>query len=98
MFPHFLIVKPVIFHTNIVFLTQYIQNVTGRKHVNVGFNSLQLQQALFKVEEWRLLGCYTMWLLFLTRATWHNIPEDAILHVHRRENLKSYICLKLLCI
>jgi hypothetical protein len=26
----------------------------------------------------------------LTRATWHNIPEDAILHSHRRENLKSY--------
>jgi hypothetical protein len=26
----------------------------------------------------------------LTRATWHNIPEDGILHSHRRENLKSY--------
>jgi hypothetical protein len=26
----------------------------------------------------------------LTTATWHNIPEDAILHGHRRENLKSY--------
>jgi hypothetical protein len=29
--------------------------------------------------------------LVLTRGTWHNIPEDAILHCHRRENLKSYI-------
>jgi hypothetical protein len=28
--------------------------------------------------------------LVLTRATWHNIPEDAILHSHHRENLKSY--------
>jgi hypothetical protein len=28
----------------------------------------------------------------LTRATLRNIPEDAILHSHRRENLKSYIC------
>jgi hypothetical protein len=28
----------------------------------------------------------------LTRATPRNIPEDAILHSHRRENLKSYIC------
>jgi hypothetical protein len=28
-----------------------------------------------------------------TRATWHNIPEDAILHSHSRENLKSYIAL-----
>jgi hypothetical protein len=26
----------------------------------------------------------------LTRATRHNIPEDTILHSHRRENLKSY--------
>jgi hypothetical protein len=26
----------------------------------------------------------------LTRATWRNIPEDAILHSHRRENFKSY--------
>jgi hypothetical protein len=27
----------------------------------------------------------------LTRAIRRNIPEDAILHSHRRENLKSYI-------
>jgi hypothetical protein len=27
----------------------------------------------------------------LTRATRRNIPEDAILHSHRRENLKPYI-------
>jgi hypothetical protein len=27
----------------------------------------------------------------LTRTTRHNIPEDTILHIHRRENLKSYI-------
>jgi threonyl-tRNA synthetase len=26
----------------------------------------------------------------LTRATWRNIPEDTILHSHRRKNLKSY--------
>jgi hypothetical protein len=26
----------------------------------------------------------------LTRTTLPNIPEDAILHSHRRENLKSY--------
>jgi hypothetical protein len=26
----------------------------------------------------------------LTRATMRNIPEDAIFHSHRRENLKSY--------
>jgi hypothetical protein len=27
----------------------------------------------------------------LARATWHNIPEDGILHSHCRENLISYI-------
>jgi hypothetical protein len=26
----------------------------------------------------------------LTRVTWHNIPEDTILHSHCHENLKSY--------
>jgi hypothetical protein len=25
----------------------------------------------------------------LTRAIWHNIPEDAILHSHHRENVRS---------
>jgi hypothetical protein len=29
----------------------------------------------------------------LTRTTRRNIQEDAILHSHRRENLKSYIAL-----
>jgi hypothetical protein len=29
----------------------------------------------------------------LTRATWRNIPEDDILHSHRRESHKSYIAL-----
>jgi hypothetical protein len=29
----------------------------------------------------------------LTRARRRNIPEDVILHSHRRENLKSYIAL-----
>jgi hypothetical protein len=27
----------------------------------------------------------------LTRATWHNIPEEAILHSHCHEKLKSYM-------
>jgi hypothetical protein len=28
----------------------------------------------------------------ITRATRRNIPEEAVLHSHRRENLKSYVC------
>jgi hypothetical protein len=27
----------------------------------------------------------------ITRVTWHNIPEDCILHSHCRKNLKSDI-------
>jgi hypothetical protein len=26
----------------------------------------------------------------LTTSTWHNIPEDTILHSHRHEDFKSY--------
>jgi hypothetical protein len=33
--------------------------------------------------------------LFLTRATWHNIPEDGILHSYHHENLKSFMYLSL---
>jgi hypothetical protein len=32
----------------------------------------------------------------LTRVTRRNIPEDTILHSHRRENLKSYITILVL--
>jgi hypothetical protein len=32
----------------------------------------------------------------LAKATRRNIPEDAILHCHRRENLKSYITFEFL--
>jgi hypothetical protein len=32
-------------------------------------------------------------ILVLTKATQRNIPEDSILHSHRRENLKSYMIL-----
>jgi hypothetical protein len=33
---------------------------------------------------------------FLTRATRRNVPEDAILHSHRRENLESDIMIRVL--
>jgi hypothetical protein len=34
----------------------------------------------------------------LTRATRRNNPEDAILHSHRRENLKSYKAMEFVCL
>jgi hypothetical protein len=30
-----------------------------------------------------------------TRSTWRHIPEDGILHSHRRKNLKSYMYLRI---
>jgi hypothetical protein len=33
----------------------------------------------------------TMRSIYLVFVARHNIPEDTILHSHRRENLKSYI-------
>jgi hypothetical protein len=33
---------------------------------------------------------YSSEILDLSRATWHNIPEDGIVHSHHCENLKSY--------
>jgi hypothetical protein len=33
----------------------------------------------------------------LTRTPWRNIPEDPILHSHRRKKLKSYIARKGIC-
>jgi hypothetical protein len=46
-------------------------------------NRLQNRRARNNVEQCRLLTCYAV------GSTWRNIPEDGILHSHRRENLKS---------
>jgi intermediate peptidase len=32
----------------------------------------------------------------LTRATWHDVPEDGILHIHCHENLKYYMIIFML--
>jgi hypothetical protein len=44
-------------------------------------------------EEFRASNITVTRASVLTRATRRNIPEDRILHSHRRENLKSYIAL-----
>jgi hypothetical protein len=49
----------------------------------------EMLKLTLKHEEWRLLRCYAVWLLGSYKSHTAYIPEDAILHVHRRENLKS---------
>jgi hypothetical protein len=44
--------------------------------------------ALVRTDVWEEPGASETSVL--TRATRRNIPEDTILHSHRRENLKSY--------
>jgi hypothetical protein len=36
----------------------------------------------------------TLMMMVLTRATWHNIPEDSLLHNHHCENFKPYNCIE----
>jgi hypothetical protein len=54
--------------------------------VNVGPSSPILFTLMMEV-------IYSPEMSVLTRATWHDTPEDDILRRHRRENLKSYITL-----
>jgi hypothetical protein len=50
------------------------------------------EDSLIRVNPWRMAssGMLRRVASVLTRATRHNIPEEAILHSHRHENLKSY--------
>jgi hypothetical protein len=55
-----------------------LQDLTFRRNVSPSIFSLMLEEI------------YSSETLVLTRAIRCNIQEDAILHSHRRENLKSY--------
>jgi hypothetical protein len=83
------------------FLRILLASQEGLPH---GISSLTLVQkmaqletaALTHSEECRLLGCGAASVH--TRSTRRHIPEDGILHSHRRENLKSYELILLLFI
>jgi hypothetical protein len=52
--------------------------------------SEELSASIIRVTRNGELGTTLAVTTALTRATRRNIQEDAILHSHRRENLKSY--------
>jgi hypothetical protein len=60
-------------------------------------NKIDLQQKMTSYEMLRRVALVKTDIFsetsVLTSATWRNIPEDVILHSHRRENIKSYIAL-----
>jgi hypothetical protein len=45
-----------------------------------------------EVDSWRMMCSGMLCRVVLTRVTQRNIPEDTILHCHRRENPKSHKC------
>jgi hypothetical protein len=55
---------------------------------DVPHNSVSLDK---KEQERRMASSGMLCRVVLTRATRRKISEDAILHSHRRENLKSYV-------
>jgi hypothetical protein len=65
----------------------FIPNSRLPELVNTEGMFLALEKHL-KIKKCCLLRCYEVWL---TTATWHNIPGDGILHSHRHENLISYM-------